>query len=1227
MKYYFWFIFLFFQIKGFAQCLTSFQKIAPEAELSPYPHGFAESIDIRGDVAVVGITNSDSLQFDGGMVYVYEYQNGQWSKIAVLSPSEPQPTMNFGINVKITENYIFVSSHMTFPLDDRANYNTTGVDPGSVFIYKKPSTGWTSMTESVKLDFRRDAGIWGKFQVSEQEHVICYYSDDYLFFIARDSTEWRESDNFTSAIHSHERIQSVYMNNDVLAYSTTTNSNEGMVHLKRALNKWQDFDALQNLERQSNHYYHYGQEIILKDNHLLVSTKSANTDSVFLYSTLDNWASVEKEIVLTSQNSLTNYWGIFHPKNLFMNDSLIIVGRNHNFINGALSVYKKPTTGWEDNTEDRIIDFPEFKFGTFSGAFAYAPSHLVASGEFTDYPNTNGKSLLFYSITDDPPQLVDIQTHKEMNSTGKDFGRNGIIHEDILAITSYNNDRALLKKGAVHLYKKNANNSWEVVNIISSDGPLNEFTEFGSSIAFYEDFLVIGAPNYKEDGFSVPTGRVFVYKKAGDWTNVIKIAELRPSNWEEEQNQESGINLNFGHEIAIDGNTIVVGAPGKDLQTMDHGMVYVFEKPGDQDWASSFETAKLYSNQAIEYTRIGLSFAVQDNCIIAPHHWAPYREGSGLISVFQRPITGWKDTTDTYVHNVASAGARAYDKGEIVVDGDMLYVGDPNYRSYEENHFGRILIYKKSAVNWSEIETVNTLNYHHVKKVYNYPIEHRPGKVEGFGKSFKVIDNILVAGLHFMNGRYGFDDVRKGKVPVFQALDSKWENVIELLTLEGDNYKTTDGFGYQVDATKDDFVICAPEDDSKTGFYSGTVYAVPMPPTVKLMGPICIDEGPVNLVAYPADGVWAGNGIVDEKENIFHPEIAGVGIHELTYTTPNCYYEGKMRITVKGKEKPSFKHPTKMDLCENDSILLEVDSVYQGMHRWSYLADTATNAIILEDKNPSVYAMHPGKYWVELYNLLCPVISDTITVHYVPNVIHIDSLPIICDPEEKIELKVAPSGGRWTSNAVDASHIITPSMLHAGQNKLIYEFSASSTCRYYDTLSVVYDPLLQDTLMIESYEICVENPNPIYLEQYPGTNYVLQKFNDSNQTSNQDISFSPFTIDEEGTYQILINKHSCFASSSEFEVSYYQDSVFFPNVVTANQDLINDHFDIYVENAQYKKLAIYNRWGKLIFESDDYKGNWPGKDYPSGTYFYECIYNTVCNPNATIIKGWIELLN
>ena len=73
-----------------------------------------------------------------------------------------------------------------------------------------------------------------------------------------------------------------------------------------------------------------------------------------------------------------------------------------------------------------------------------------------------------------------------------------------------------------------------------------------------------------------------------------------------------------------------------------------------------------------------------------------------------------------------------------------------------------------------------------------------------------------------------------------------------------------------------------------------------------------------------------------------------------------------------------------------------------------------------------------------------------------------------------------------------------------------------------------------------------------------------------------------------------------------------------PNIFTPNGDGQNDYFQIGYDTGEpindlnkyflSTKLVIFNRWGRTVYESKDYKNDWDGGNLPDGTYFYvlEC---------------------
>ncbi len=76
-----------------------------------------------------------------------------------------------------------------------------------------------------------------------------------------------------------------------------------------------------------------------------------------------------------------------------------------------------------------------------------------------------------------------------------------------------------------------------------------------------------------------------------------------------------------------------------------------------------------------------------------------------------------------------------------------------------------------------------------------------------------------------------------------------------------------------------------------------------------------------------------------------------------------------------------------------------------------------------------------------------------------------------------------------------------------------------------------------------------------------------------------------------------------------FNVSIIACDTEIPNVFSPNGDSWNDFFRIPgIEGFPNSKLEIYNRWGNVIYQSNDYGGGWDGRinnePVADGTYFY-----------------------
>ena len=104
-----------------------------------------------------------------------------------------------------------------------------------------------------------------------------------------------------------------------------------------------------------------------------------------------------------------------------------------------------------------------------------------------------------------------------------------------------------------------------------------------------------------------------------------------------------------------------------------------------------------------------------------------------------------------------------------------------------------------------------------------------------------------------------------------------------------------------------------------------------------------------------------------------------------------------------------------------------------------------------------------------------------------------------------------------------------------------------------------------------------------------------------------------------GVYEIIVRDATGCTVTLTQEVGY-DETIFVPNIFTPNDDGINETFTIRnLPTDESIAMVISNRWGRVVFETQDYQNNWDGGDNSDGTYFYRIKINDV------IYNGWVEI--
>jgi gliding motility-associated-like protein len=120
----------------------------------------------------------------------------------------------------------------------------------------------------------------------------------------------------------------------------------------------------------------------------------------------------------------------------------------------------------------------------------------------------------------------------------------------------------------------------------------------------------------------------------------------------------------------------------------------------------------------------------------------------------------------------------------------------------------------------------------------------------------------------------------------------------------------------------------------------------------------------------------------------------------------------------------------------------------------------------------------------------------------------------------------------------------------------------------------------------------------------------------------------PVAMPQQTTVYVLTVSNNVCSDVDSVTVTVAPDtSLIIANLLTPNGDGFNDTWTIdNVENIGSVQVSVFNRYGKLLYESSDYKNDWngthQGSTLPDGTYYYLIKLNS-----GKIYKGGVNILS
>ncbi len=394
--------------------------------------------------------------------------------------------------------------------------------------------------------------------------------------------------------------------------------------------------------------------------------------------------------------------------------------------------------------------------------------------------------------------------------------------------------------------------------------------------------------------------------------------------------------------------------------------------------------------------------------------------------------------------------------------------------------------------------------------------------------------------------------------------------------------------------------------------------------------PLCEGDAPLdldNLLTGDLGGTWSGNGVTGSN---FDPSS---GTSTVTYTvgSGSCQSDSSININVTTQDDPGFFYPNPI-VCENDA---NPSPTITGFGGGTFIIsaggsiDATSGEIDLNNTAPGIYQI------TYTTNGTCP--ADSVFAVEITTGLDASftTLGPFCESDPSQIFVANEIGGEWSASCGTCIDPLTgefsPNTAGPGIHNIVYTLqgacggSSNQDVEVYESAEANF--AVTDNTVLAS-EATIEFTN-----QSTGADTYLWNFGDGESStevnpSHEFESIGDFIVCLEANNPNGCPSQACLLITVEGDFYIYVPNSFIPN-----GDGINDEFFPVVTGGEgfTYELLIYDRWGQLIFETEDLSIHWDGTDLSgatakSGVFVWKLVvYENEVNVKKSLV-GHVNLI-